>query len=228
MMKKNRLTYHDRESKAHYVWQMYRPQLNGRILDVGADECHLKKHLPNPENYWGIGLGGTPDQIVNLEKESIPFPDNSFDTVLCLDVLEHIDNPHHIFDELCRVSRKYVIISLPNPAGTFLAALFARQANQVQALKFYGLPANPPEDRHKWFFSLPEAQAFIQARAATNHMQLTQITRFDPNLASGWRLIRRKALTLLLKIAFGLDMAYLTTGTIWAVLEKEQPTANNQ
>jgi hypothetical protein len=39
--------YSDRETKAHYVWLKYRPILKGRLLDVGADECHLKKHLDN-------------------------------------------------------------------------------------------------------------------------------------------------------------------------------------
>lgn len=222
MMKKNIQTYYDRESKAQYVWDHYQSQLNGSILDVGADKCYLKKHLPNSDNYWGIGLGGNPDQIVDLEKDGIPFPDKSFDTVLCLDVLEHIDNPHHIFDELCRVSRKYVIISLPNPAGTFLSTAFAKQATKIQALKYYGLPAVPPNDRHKWFFSLPEAENFIRQKSSLNSIDVIRILYYDPNPSSGWRTIRRKAIGFFLKFTFGLSIDYVTTGTIWALLSHKQ------
>ncbi|GAG42554.1 unnamed protein product, partial [marine sediment metagenome] len=68
------------------------------------DECHLKQHLDEGASYWGIGLGEHLDQQVNLEKEKIPFPENSFDCVLCLDVLEHLEHIHQVFDELCRVT----------------------------------------------------------------------------------------------------------------------------
>jgi SAM-dependent methyltransferase len=115
--------YKDRETKAKYVWLKYRPILKGKILDVGADECYLRQYLDNPASYLGIGLGGNPDQKVDLERESIPFPDNSFGCVLCLDVLEHLDNIHKVFDELCRVSRRYVVISLPNPWASFWSIL---------------------------------------------------------------------------------------------------------
>lgn len=217
--------YFDRPSKARYVWEKYQSILHGRVLDVGADECHLKTYLTDPSQYWGIGLGGTPDQQVDLEQEGIPFEDNSFDCALCLDVMEHVNNPQHIFDELCRVSQQYVIIALPNPVGTFLSTLFARQAGQVQALKFYGLPPVPPEDRHKWFFSVAEAENFIIKRAAINNMRLLELSHFDPQTATGWRKVRRLMMTWLLRLAFNLSITDLTTGTIWAVLTHQQITS---
>ena len=54
--------YIDRESKAEYVWLKYKSILSDKkILDVGADECHLKEHLDDNSKYVGIGLGGNPD-----------------------------------------------------------------------------------------------------------------------------------------------------------------------
>ena len=148
--------YHctDHETKAKYVWLKYQPILKGRILDVGADECYLKQYLGENAEYWGIGLGGNPDQEVDLEKEKIPFPDNSFGCVLCLDVLEHIENIHDIFDDLCRMTRRYLIIPLPSPWSSLFEALLFGDYAPDQPMKFYGLPTEPPEDRHRWFFQL--------------------------------------------------------------------------
>ncbi|MHB8778315.1 MAG: class I SAM-dependent methyltransferase [Anaerolineales bacterium] len=45
---------------------------------------------------------------------SLPFPDNHFDLVTCMDVLEHVEDYHRFLEELLRVTRKGVFISTPN------------------------------------------------------------------------------------------------------------------
>ena len=40
-------------------------------------------------------------------------PDNSFDLVIVLEVLEHLENPDRALREICRVARKWVIVSVP-------------------------------------------------------------------------------------------------------------------
>lgn len=44
----------------------------------------------------------------------MPYEDDSFDLVTCTEVLEHINEPAKVFKEVLRVSKKYVIISVPN------------------------------------------------------------------------------------------------------------------
>jgi len=215
-------TFTNRETKAKYVWLKYQSILeNSKILDVGADEGYLKNLLPKTASYWGIGLGGSPDQQIDLEKEKIPFADNSYDCVLCLDVLEHVDNIHEIFDELCRVTRHYVIISLPNPWADFYHMLRFGEYKPGQATKFYGLPLERPEDRHKWFFSADEAISFIEYRSKKNDLKIIQADyerrRGEPGnyFVKNLRKICRNFL-----FTRNLNMENLYKSTLWVVLEK--------
>jgi len=60
-----------------------------------------------------------------------PFKDSVFDLVVSLEVLEHIENPLSALDELCRVSRKWLILSVPNEPF-FCLANFLRGKNLKQ------------------------------------------------------------------------------------------------
>lgn len=221
MLFKTDFIYIDRKTKARYVYLKYESILKRRILDVGADECYLKQYLGEGNSYLGIGLDGNLDQLVDLEKGLIPFDSDTFDCVLCLDVLEHIDNIHDVFDELCRVSKEYVIISLPNPHNVFWSYVKQGNYNEHQHLKFYGLPTEKPNDRHKWFFSTEEAKRFIQHRAKKNNMGIVQIDieGSSPPKISG---IKKLIFNLLFKKYSGLNLSNrnLYTGTLWAVLKK--------
>jgi hypothetical protein len=211
--------YVNRQQKFAYVWDKYSSILTNSILDVGADERHLKKYLADETTYWGVGLGGSPDQAVDLEQGHLPFEDNSYDCVLCLDVLEHLASAHQVFDELCRVSRKYVIISLPNSwRSLLLSALFEPSKNGIQ-LKYYGIPVESPVDRHKWFMSYQEAADFVQGRASLNQLKTVQIDDHNA-LGAGKKAILRLFLNLILRFdQRKIDL--FMKGTMWAVIEKE-------
>ena len=212
--------YHDRRSKARHVWEKYRPILeSATVLDVGSDECHLREHLPDAARYHGVGLGGSPDRRVDLERQRLPFADGAFETVLCLDVLEHIENPQQSFDELCRVASGHVVVSLPNPWRAFWRNLNRGRWRESGGLKFYGLPGEKPADRHKWFFSLSEAEAFVQRRAEANGWRVLQLDyegqgRRRPGLRGR---LRRWVLGRLL--GGPLPWRDLEAGSLWAVLE---------
>jgi hypothetical protein len=44
----------------------------------------------------------------------IPFPDDEFDLVACIDVIEHVPGYLHLLREMVRVSRSVVLVSTPN------------------------------------------------------------------------------------------------------------------
>jgi len=222
MNQANAISYEDRESKALYVWNKYRPYLENRsILDVGADRCYLKNHLDSQSSYWGVGLGGDCDQEIDLEEGYLPFEDNSFDCVLCLEVLEHLEKLHAIFDECCRVARRHVIISLPNAWSDIYLILRGAGYKPDRPLKFYGLPLQPPLDRHRWFFSLQEAKRFIQRRAKINGMSLVRIDEYGPKREP--TLLGRLRGAVLRPLLFGKNTVptkELFVFNVWAVLAK--------
>lgn len=209
------LIYTDRETKQKWVSKKYRSILKGKILDVGADEGHILKYLPQDVIYKGVGLGGiNPDIVkIDLEKENLPFVNNEFDCVMCLDVLEHLENIHSCFDEICRISAEWIIISLPNPYNDLLNYFRSgKYMNREKNMKFYGLPKEREVDRHKWFFSAIEAKEFISYRAYKNGFEVYDYYAEKDNSISD---------VLNMNVCFSsMDMDEIATGTMWWVLKK--------
>lgn len=50
---------------------------------------------------------------------TIPFPDETFDVVTCVDVIEHVEDFNRLIKEMIRVSRKGVFLSTPNRRPEF-------------------------------------------------------------------------------------------------------------
>jgi SAM-dependent methyltransferase len=44
----------------------------------------------------------------------LPYPDGAFDLILCTEVLEHLPDPGQVLDELLRVTRRYLLLSVPH------------------------------------------------------------------------------------------------------------------
>jgi SAM-dependent methyltransferase len=67
--------------------------------------------LPHPDlaERWH----GLDSEMVCASATRLPFPDRSFDLVLALEVLEHLDDPDTALTEIARVGRDAVILSVP-------------------------------------------------------------------------------------------------------------------
>jgi hypothetical protein len=166
------LRYADRAEKALYIADKYTPLLTGSVLDVGCDQAPLRRLVLRADRYTGVDILPTADYIVDLDKQNLPFADRSYDTVVCTDVLEHLERCHAVFDELCRVAAHHIIVSLPNPLRVLLMGLYEGSAGRS---KFYGLPVDPPADRHRWFFGRDEAAAFLTERGRRNGFAVEQL-----------------------------------------------------
>jgi len=200
--------YTDRASKATYIARKYGAILTGRVLDVGCDAAPLRALLAPPASYLGVDVRPDADVVLDLDRDRLPFPDRAFDTVLCTDVLEYLERCHAVFDDLCRVSRDRVVISLPNPLRNLLLELGAGTGGG--RLKHYGLPVHPPGDRHRWFFGAAEAEHFVRERAVRNRFEVEQID----HETWGGPAIRLEDGTNLF------DHPNVRAGTLWCVLRR--------
>lgn len=107
------------------VGDLYAGTRAGTVLEVGCGEGLLAQHL--------IGVGPRPSRFVACDLEldrvapgldpaiefvqasiyDLPFAANSFDVVVCCEVLEHLEDPRRGLAELARVAGRRVLISTP-------------------------------------------------------------------------------------------------------------------
>jgi ubiquinone/menaquinone biosynthesis C-methylase UbiE len=98
------------------------PQFKGKILDIGCGQSPYRYLLNKSETeYKGIDVveASSFDYINNditlFDGEHIPFPDNTFEAVICTEVLEHVFNYQTLVDEMYRVCKPnaQLIITIP-------------------------------------------------------------------------------------------------------------------
>lgn len=200
-----------REDRSKFILQRFRPLLIRKVLDVGCDRAFLRSMLKNVD-YTGVDIGGDPDIHLDLEKvQKLPFDDNNFDCVICTDVLEHINNLHRMFDELVRVSSKHIVISLPN------CWVNARQpiSRGYGSFSHYGLPTEPPQDRHKWFFSHTDIVNFMKVKGEKLNLKIKESFATEKKRPTIIRLMR--------KLRYPQQDRYLNryAHTTWTVFEKQ-------
>ncbi|HOX35093.1 MAG TPA: class I SAM-dependent methyltransferase [Methanoregulaceae archaeon] len=68
-------------------------------------------------DYCRKTLVGRNPRLKNLavfDGYSLPFPDNTFDIVTCVDVIEHVEDYDRLIADMMRVARRGVFISTPN------------------------------------------------------------------------------------------------------------------
>ncbi|MBU3968908.1 methionine biosynthesis protein MetW [Patescibacteria group bacterium] len=127
---------------------------SGRVLDIGCGDGLFLEMLKNVTSE-GVDISeegikkciekGLNVFLCDFSKDRLPFSDNEFDYVVMLDVLEHLYVPEELLKEAIRVSKKYVIISVPN---------FSSLPARVQTL-FGGVPENNrPKKGHVYWFNL--------------------------------------------------------------------------
>ena len=148
--------------KADCIVAAYPDAWRGTVLDVGCRSGELREALDSREvRYLGLDIRAPADIVVDLD-EGIPLEAGEATTVVALDVLEHTDRIHEALIELFRVASETVIVSLPNcyEVQVRIRHLLGRPISGK-----YGLPLQPPHDRHRWFFSLDDARAFCRAQA---------------------------------------------------------------
>ncbi|MDA1337786.1 MAG: class I SAM-dependent methyltransferase [bacterium] len=109
---------------------------NNWILDIGCGNGNyiIDENIDLVEKSVGVDLlpeftqkNISVDKVVHCNLESLPLLDNSFDVVTSLWVLEHLENPDKVFNEVYRVLK---------PEGYFI---FVTPNKNFIPLRFFGL-----------------------------------------------------------------------------------------
>lgn len=131
------------------------------VLDAGCGEGFAMKHVLGHSPGVVVGLDGSVGALriarrLHPQRSfaagdllELPFPNHSFDLVVCMEVLEHLDHPEKGLAELCRVSRRWLLLSVPDEP-LFRGANFLRGKN----VRAWG---NDPGHVNHW-----SARAFIR------------------------------------------------------------------
>lgn len=104
-----------------------------RVLDIGAGTCpyrtffaHCEYKTHDFKKYTGGKLGGTTEYgTIDYESDitEIPVPDNSFDVILCTEVLEHASEPIKALQKMSRILKPGGRLLLTAPLGCGLHQL---------------------------------------------------------------------------------------------------------
>lgn len=103
------------------------PFAGGMVLDVGGGHGQLA--LPLAARGWNVTVAGSDPsacstdvcaaadvgrlRYLSCDLLALPFPDRSFDAVLCFRLLTHCNAWERLVAELCRVARRAVIVDYP-------------------------------------------------------------------------------------------------------------------
>lgn len=124
------------------------------ILEIGCGEGFVLDYLAkrNPDldligvdlNKEAVGMASRVSasviKYVCADGRNIPFRDNSFDLVILSEVLEHVEGPEHILESAIRVSKSYLLATVP------LEPYFQGVADALHGLKL----AHDPDHVNFW------------------------------------------------------------------------------
>lgn len=85
----------------------------GSVLDIGSHDGELSRLLGNVTS---IDTKPVNKGVIQADALHLPFANRSFDTVTCLEVLEHLTDTElpQAVSEIKRVAREHIVISVPN------------------------------------------------------------------------------------------------------------------
>ena len=126
------------------------------VLDIGPGTTFLKNVLlsQRPDiRYESLDMAADvkPDHIGSITK--IPLPDNSYDAVCAFQVLEHIEfkDVEQALAEMARVSKKYIMISVPHFGPTIQLHLKIPMIKLIRSVIRFPRPVKHEFDgQHYW------------------------------------------------------------------------------
>jgi len=160
--------------------ELLAPWPGARVLDVGGGHAQLA--VPLASRGFAVTVAGSsevcrtrldrllPAGSFNFQAcdlLALPFPDRSFDVVLCFRLLSHAHHHRQLLAEICRVARAAVIVDYPDlrSFNVLYGALFrAKRAveGNTRTFRCYGVEEVPAElARHGFGEAVRRRQYFL-------------------------------------------------------------------
>ncbi|MBR0057016.1 MAG: class I SAM-dependent methyltransferase, partial [Kiritimatiellae bacterium] len=149
----------------------------GTLLDVGGGHGQLAH--PLADDGWDVTVTGSARSCEHRIRDltssgrakfavcdslALPFPDGSFDAVVCFRLLTHCDRWESLVRELCRVSRGPVICDYPT----------SQSVNAIAPMLFAAKKRIEKNTRHWRLFRHAEVDAAFAAAGARVEARLKQ------------------------------------------------------
>lgn len=162
---------------------------HGPVLDIGCGDGLLLGFLRD-RDIDAEGIDISDEAVARCQEQGLkartydpadplPFEDGSFETVVLLDVLEHVYDPVALLKEATRVSRKTVVVGVPN---------FSSLPARLQVLLGKVPENNRPNKGHVYWFTHSELGSVAQ-RAGLREAALKMNT-FRPFTGVLYALVR--------------------------------------
>ena len=123
-----------------------------RVLDAGCGEGVLVDEYADRLDIRGVDANYSSPRVTTGSLTKLPFPDGSFDSVLCLDVLEHLayDDQPRALAEMHRVlgGGGDLLVSVPNLAHLQSRIHFLLRGRLIRTASEYKHPGDRPIDEY--------------------------------------------------------------------------------
>lgn len=194
----SKLTHEQSYSRAVLDWCV--AHAGTRVLDYGCacgSYCvELSKKgfncsgVDRNEDYVRRALARGVDAAVAGER--LPFADKSFDTVMLIEVLEHVERPADVLSEAVRVARANILITVPNMTEfTRLKAMHLTYEHML-------------EQDHRNFFTRDSLEELLRVHCA--RCTVTQEEPIYAHAAFPW--VARAGFSLLASLGMARPLAY--------------------
>lgn len=173
--------------------------ISGRVLDLGAGKGKYKSIIaPKAEKYTAMDIKPGENVDVVGDIMDLPFANESFDTIICTQVLEHIDKPWQAVKEIkaalskngiCILTAPFLIPSHSDPNDYFrftyqgLESLFKNEGFEVIESDYYCQSFSVLSEWFRFVFSNPyQPQNWLKRRIAEYAQKLSKfLDRFTKN-----------------------------------------------
>lgn len=145
------------------------------LLDVGCRGCELKDYVKGLVTYSGVDLfqnkEGSVNYVVDVEK-GLPFEDDTYDFVVALDLVEHLNDFQKGLEELIRVVKGSLIIMLPNVTYLPFRTHFLIDGSFSGLTDKYDLIYGKGQDRHRWLTVIPQMDNYMRSFAESSQVHV--------------------------------------------------------